>query len=108
MRVLKIFFVMVMLGVVGYCFFVGIAITAAILAIIEKIGLVGFLFAVIFVFCLVSLPGDISKGAKVKRHKANLLKGGVMPRVEKSVHQAALSEIAREKPNIKLPRRDTY
>ena len=45
---------------------------------------------------------------KVKVHKANLLKGGVMPRADKITHRRALEEIYEETPNIKLPHSKTF
>lgn len=37
-------------------------------------------------------------------HKKNLKKGGLIPRVESSIHQLALTELGQENPNLRLPR----
>ncbi len=48
------------------------------------------------------------KSLEVDAHIKNLLKGGLIPKVEKEVHWAAMRKIGTEHPNIKLPRREYY
>tara|TARA_B110000211_G_C13942640_1_gene492421 strand:- start:609 stop:890 length:282 start_codon:yes stop_codon:yes gene_type:complete len=48
------------------------------------------------------------RGNAVAEHKKNLLKGGLIPKASSYVHQKALREIAAEKPNVQLPRRQYY
>ena len=40
-------------------------------------------------------------------HKENLRKGGLIPQVEKYLHNLALQQICKETPNVKLPRSRT-
>lgn len=44
----------------------------------------------------------------VETHKGNLIKGGLIPQAPKPVHERALFELGREKPNLKLPRAKRY
>lgn len=69
-----------------------------------------------FVFLIALLIGVIviyeqrkeEKSRKVDEHVKGLLKGGLIPRVEKEVHLEAMRKIGTENPNIKLPRREYY
>ena len=45
---------------------------------------------------------------QVEQHKIQLRAGGLIPRVDRSVHQQALREISLETPNVQLPRRQYY
>lgn len=44
----------------------------------------------------------------VDKHVENLRKGGLIPRVDKNVHEKALRRIGRETPNVQLPKRNYY
>lgn len=44
----------------------------------------------------------------VDEHVENLRKGGLIPRVEKSIHERALRRIGRETPNVQLPKRQYF
>lgn len=44
----------------------------------------------------------------VDKHVANLRTGGLIPRVDKHVHEKALRRIGRETPNVQLPKRQYY
>jgi hypothetical protein len=43
------------------------------------------------------------RATAIATHKKNLLKGGLIPRVDGAIHKAALTQLGREKPNFKLP-----
>ena len=45
---------------------------------------------------------------KVDRHKANLIKGGLIPRASQAVHEEALSQLGNERPNYRLPHRTLF
>ncbi|GGL79971.1 hypothetical protein [Wenxinia marina] len=44
----------------------------------------------------------------IKAHMDNLLKGGLIPRVSKDVHNEALKRIGKARPNVRLPRRQYF
>ena len=46
--------------------------------------------------------------SEIDAHKEDLLKGGLIVRVDKDIHREDLSELGREHPNKKLPRVHYY
>jgi hypothetical protein len=43
------------------------------------------------------------KRKAIEEHKRNLLKGGLIPRAPKEIHEASLRELGQKYPNKKLP-----
>ena len=41
---------------------------------------------------------------KVEEHKKNLIKGGIIPRQDRDVHNEALRQLSKEHPGLQLPK----
>ena len=77
-----------------------------------SMGHIVFLFSVVPIWVLIYgfivIRKEKSKRAHIEEHKANLLRGGVIPRAPEEVHNAALAQIAKEHLGKQLPRRQFY
>lgn len=84
--------------------------------------LVAFLMLIVFIAvlfeisfgaaCFVVLLGGafflinslIINSKKVEEHKNNLLKGGIIPRQNRNVHNESLRQLSKEHPGLQLPK----
>ena len=62
----------------------------------------------IILYAFIVIRKEKNKLAHIEEHKANLLRGGVIPRAPKDVHNAALAKIAKEHVGKQLPRVKFY
>lgn len=70
--------------------------------------LILILIAIYIIWFIIKNILKDQKNHKVGLHVENLKIGGLIPRVEREIHDAAMRRIGIESPNIKLPRREYF
>ena len=65
-------------------------------------------FLVLALLIGLAVLASVVRRKQIEQHKSNLLKGGLMPRAPKDVHQAAMKELGEQFPHRRLPPRNLY